>query len=355
MRTTTPAHAASGPGPADGSHRPTQPTVPLAALAAGTWAATYLVLGVLWALGGPGYPFAAADGVAPATGLLDQTTPLVSGLTMATFAVVTGVLTLRLVRGRTDRTTTVLAVVTGLVLAVVLTDVRILMSIGYLPVMLVALAAGQIEVDTITAMVSWPSINLLILMVAGISLATLGGRPLLERAREMDPGRLYRIGQVAVAVAMAVPVGYAVVRLGWLLGIPVGISPEFLASIAAITPIGAGLACFGLLGAVLTLGLVRPWGEVWPRWVPVLRGRPVPPRLPAYAALAVAVPIASAGLMYVRRMIAGAEIGPPGAAAEPGAWLPEMFWPLWALALTVAGLAYLLRRSHGLYLSRWHG
>ncbi|MEU2023085.1 hypothetical protein ABZ565_13075 [Streptomyces sp. NPDC016469] len=28
--------------------------------------------------------------------------------------------------------------------------------------------------------------------------------------------------------------------------------------------------------AFLTLGLVRPWGEVWPRWIPHLGGRRVP-------------------------------------------------------------------------------
>ncbi|MFE0377827.1 hypothetical protein ACFW1M_20085 [Streptomyces inhibens] len=31
--------------------------------------------------------------------------------------------------------------------------------------------------------------------------------------------------------------------------------------------------------AFLTLGLVRPWGEVVPRWVPLLGGRPVIPKL----------------------------------------------------------------------------
>ncbi len=30
--------------------------------------------------------------------------------------------------------------------------------------------------------------------------------------------------------------------------------------------------------ALLTLGLVRPWGEVVPGWVPRLRGRRIPPR-----------------------------------------------------------------------------
>jgi hypothetical protein len=32
------------------------------------------------------------------------------------------------------------------------------------------------------------------------------------------------------------------------------------------------------LAALLTLGLVRPWGERVPRWLPVLGGRRIPPR-----------------------------------------------------------------------------
>ncbi|MFF2148614.1 hypothetical protein [Kitasatospora sp. NPDC058190] len=35
--------------------------------------------------------------------------------------------------------------------------------------------------------------------------------------------------------------------------------------------------------ALLTLGLVSGWGEVFPRWVPFLRGRRVPPRGPLVA------------------------------------------------------------------------
>jgi hypothetical protein len=42
--------------------------------------------------------------------------------------------------------------------------------------------------------------------------------------------------------------------------------------------------------ALLTLGLVRPWGEVVPDWVPRLRGRRIPPR-------AVVVPAAIGGLL----------------------------------------------------------
>ena len=318
----------------------------LPALLAGAWSLAYAVLGLVWAFGGPGRPFAAESTLIPATSLLDQTPAVVSGLTIAGIAVVMGALTLRLVRRHTDRATAVLAVV--------LTDVRILMTMGYLPVMLVALATGDVDPDTLAAMANWPAVNLLLMMVAGVSLTVLGMRPLLARLRDVDPARALWVGRVAVAVAMAVPIGYAITRLGWLLGVPVGISEEFLASISQITPIGAGLGTLALIGAVLTLGLVQRWGEVWPRWVPVLRGRPIPPRGPAYAALAVAVPIAAAGLMYIRKMIAGVQIGPPGAESELGAWLPEMLWPLWAAALAVAALAYLLRRGHGLPVSRRH-
>ena len=326
----------------------------LPALLTGSWSLVYAVLGLLWAFGGPGHPFAGASTLIPATSLLDQTPAVVSGLTIAGIAVVMGALTLRLVRGHTDRATAVLAVTTGLVLAVVLTDVRILMTMGYLPVMLVALATGNVDAGTVAAMANWPAANLLLMMVAGVSLTVLGMRPLLARLRDVDPARALWVGRVAVAVAMAVPIGYAITRLGWLLGVPVGISEEFLTSISQITPIGAGLGTLALIGAVLTLGLVQRWGEVWPRWVPVLRGRSIPPRGPAAAALAVAVPIAAAGLMYIRKMISGVQIGPPGAESELGAWLPEMLWPLWAAALAVAALAYLLRRGHGRPVPRIH-
>lgn len=326
----------------------------LPALLAGAWSLVYVVLGLVWAFGGPGHPFAGGSALIPSTSLLDQTPAMVSGLTIAGIAVVMGVLTLRLARGHADRATAVLAVTTGLVLAVVLTDVRILMTMGYLPVMLVALATGNVDAGTIAAMANWPAVNLLLMMVAGVSLTVLGMRPLLTRLRDVDPDRALQVGRVAVAVAMAVPIGYAITRFGWLLGVPVGISEEFLASISQITPIGAGLGTLALIGAALTLGLVQRWGEVWPRWVPVLRGRPIPPRGPASAALAVAVPIAAAGLMYIRKMIAGAQIGPPGAESELGAWLPEMLWPLWAAALAVAALAYLLRRGRSLPVTRIH-
>lgn len=320
------------------------------------WSVSYLVLGLVWALGGPGYPFDAGRADAGNT-LLDPLPAAVGGSVLAVSALVAGVVAVLAAKDRLNRVTAVVAVVAGVGLAVLLPDVRIMMTAGYLPVMLAAALAGQAEFSMIASMLTWPSVNLLILTAAGVSLMVLGTRALLGgrgRSGSVDgalrpPGSVdgaIRIGWYATAVAVAVPVFYAVTRFGWLLGVPVGISDEFLAYIAEITPIGAGLGAVALLGAVLTVGLVRPWGEIWPRWLPFLGGRPVPARLPAYSALAVSFPITSAGLMYVRRKLSGERLGPDGAEDELGAWLPEMLWPLWGAALAVAALAYLVRRRH---------
>ncbi|WP_049571844.1 hypothetical protein [Nonomuraea sp. SBT364] len=321
-----------------GKRRSAAPVLIIAA-----WSVSYLALGPLWALGGPGYPFD-AGGPGPGSTLLDPLPAAAGGSVLAVAALVAGVVAVLAARGRLNRAAAVAAVVAGAGLAVLLPDVRIMMTAGYLPVMLVAVLTGQAGFSLIAAMLTWPSVNLLILMAAGVSLMVVGTRALLAGPARPGAAGALQAGRYAVAVAVAVPVVYAVTRFGWLLGVPVGISDEFLAYIAEITPIGAGLGAVGLLGALLTLGLVRPWGEIWPRWVPFLRGRPVPARLPAYAALVAALPITSAGLMYVRKKISGEQVGPPGAGDELGAWLPEMLWPLWGAALAVAALAYLARR-----------
>ncbi|MEO3886071.1 hypothetical protein [Nonomuraea sp. B5E05] len=313
---------------------------------------SYLALGLLWAFGGPAYPFD-AGGPGPGSTLLDPLPAAAGGGALAVSALVAGVIAVLAARGPLTRGPAIVAAVAGVCLAVLLPDVRIMMTAGYAPVMAVAALAGLVEWSMIASMLTWPSVNLVIVTVAGVCLMVLGARALMggpERSGSVA-GAL-RVGWYATAVAVAVPVIYAVTRFGWLLGVPVGISDEFLVYIDEITGIGAGLGALGLIGAILTLGLVRPWGETWPRWIPFLRGRPIPAWLPAYTALAVALPITSAGLMYVRKKITGEQMGPVGADDELGAWLPEMLWPLWGVALAVAGLAYLARRRHAAALAR---
>jgi hypothetical protein len=86
----------------------------------------------------------------------------------------------------------------------------------------------------------------------------------------------------AVTIAAALcPVPYGVVRLTWLTPWPLGGNgiDEFVMSnsLDAAARIQGGLFALACtVGVVLTLGLISRWGEVFPRWVPVLSGRAVP-------------------------------------------------------------------------------
>jgi Cys-tRNA(Pro) deacylase len=77
---------------------------------------------------------------------------------------------------------------------------------------------------------------------------------------------------------MVAPVFYAFTRYAWALGFPLGMSEEELrrGQATGMWISGAFLATFGLVGVVLTLGLVQRWGEAFPRWMIGLAGRRVP-------------------------------------------------------------------------------
>jgi hypothetical protein len=98
----------------------------------------------------------------------------------------------------------------------------------------------------------------------------------------------------------------------------VGGSADLLTAEPEIRLHGLLLGLAALAGAVLTTGLISRWGEVWPRWVPVVRGRPVP---------VAAVPLS---VMVV-------------ASGSPVLLLVFPFL-VWGPALGAAVLAYALRR-----------
>lgn len=71
-------------------------------------------------------------------------------------------------------------------------------------------------------------------------------------------------------------------RIVFGLGIPVGFSGEAARVAAGHQPGWGTLYCVVLSVlaealAFLTIGLVRPWGEVAPRWIPLIGGRKVRP------------------------------------------------------------------------------
>lgn len=327
------------------------------------WSLAYLVLAVVWLVGVAGYPFTVAgaersgftplDGVARSVGAL-----VVMALAGIGVLVSFAMASVATPRALTRRLVTASAATLGVCLAVVVPDYRVLVTVAYTPMALVGGLIGVVDPTVIAFAYRWPVVNLMLFTVAGIAFgaAAVGywrrtgdgcgscGRAAAGTAWT-SPSGAARWGRWATGVAVAVPVGYAVTRLAWVLGIPLGISAEFLNTISSIVYVGAALGGMAIGGAVLTLGLVQRWGEAVPRWVPWLGGRRVPVAAAVAPAYAVSVVVTSAGLMFLRLAVSGGfDDVVPGAGGQWAAWLPEMFWPLWGVALAAAATAYWLRR-----------
>ncbi|WP_405186163.1 hypothetical protein OG582_11445 [Streptomyces anulatus] len=151
----------------------------------------------------------------------------------------------------------------------------------------------------------------------------------------VPPPPRWAVRAAHVAAWSTVPSG--VWRLALVLGVPVGVMgrEEFLASFPDNSPLLA-LGYVLLLGAVaeaasyLTLGLVRPWGEVVPRWIPLLGGRPVNTGLTVAAASlgALAVTVLWWVLFFGGLLVA--ESPDPGVSAGEAlfvaAYAPLLLW-----------------------------
>ncbi|MEV5377399.1 hypothetical protein AB0L26_15680 [Streptomyces nondiastaticus] len=110
-------------------------------------------------------------------------------------------------------------------------------------------------------------------------------------ARAVPPPEAWAVRAARLAVACVLP--SSLWRVALALGVPLGFSAgvlrEELHSPGWGTAYMLGLSLLSEALAFLTLGLVRPWGEVMPRWIPVLGGRRVVPRAAVTAAATGAV------------------------------------------------------------------
>ncbi|MFI9205404.1 hypothetical protein [Streptomyces sp. NPDC053048] len=135
-------------------------------------------------------------------------------------------------------------------------------------------------------------------------------------------------------------------RLAIAVGIPVGLGPSEYEQLRAPgwgSVYLVGLSLVAEAFAVLALGLVQGWGEIWPRWIPYLRGRRVPV-LPVtvvagFGALATTV----FGVMFVHTSL--------NADIEASAWgmglLNVVYAPLllWGPLLGAVTVHYYRRRT----------
>lgn len=161
-----------------------------------------------------------------------------------------------------------------------------------------------------------------------------------------DAGRFVDRHRTALTlVAAAGPLPYALVRSTWLTPWPL-LSPD-----QSLPP---EVRLWGLLlggaasvGSVLTLGLIRPWGETFPRWVPRRGGHPVPvPAAVVPGGLVAGIVCAAAVPMLRLALLPAADEVSDGMTLLQRLELALVFpfW-LWGPALALAVWAYARHRS----------
>jgi hypothetical protein len=328
-----------------------------------TWSLIYGALGLYWALGGAGFPFGTEnDPEAAAESILgsaqsDTTAPVIAGL-----GLVGAVAALAMAHGRGSRRPRILRAAllvfawsVAVALLLVIPDLRVLMAVAYAPIFLIGAPFGWPPVNYFEVALPWPVINQFVCIAGGFLWA---GTAVVYWRRSRDacascgrtdvgsgwttPAGAARWGRWATYVAVVVPLPYAAIRWAWVLGVPLGITDEFLreGQETGLWWAGAALSMVDLAGAFLTLGLVQRWGEVFPRWVPFLSGKRVPPAMAIVPASLVSVMVTSAGLHVVRGFLVNGFPAEGWATTAPG-----LLWPVWGVALGAATLAYYRRRG----------
>jgi hypothetical protein len=249
-----------------------------------------------------------------------------------------------------------------------MTDLNLLILLGYIPFAVFGLFSPEKGQGYLQAWTQWETIHQLLCLAGGflwlaatLVYARQSGDACLYCGRRdgpeawTSPSRAARWGRSAVVVAMVAPIFYGLTRFAWALGFPLGMSEAYLrqGQVSGMWVSGLFLAAFGLVGAVLQLGLVQRWGEVFPRSLRVigLAGRRVPIALAIIPAAFVAVLLTVGGLGIwsgLAGMVAAlADSGAEGIDLISGVVFqvgPTLLFPVWGAALAGAALGYYYRR-----------
>ena len=350
-----------------GGIRDWQRWAPYAAVA---WSLIYAAPGIYWAVSGRGFPYppeTVSDMMAPLLGRFGTGVAWIVVILAGLPAAGVGAVMLRGVRGRVFRP---LFITTGALLAGVLlllmTGLNLLVKVAYIPAAVLGLLTAEKGRTYLESFTQWATTHQLLCLIGGfiwlaatVSYARRSGGACLYCGRRdisegwASPIKAARWGRIAVVVAMVTPVFYFLTRCAWALGFPLGMSEEAWrrGQESGMWIGGLSLATFGLVGAVLMLGLVQRWGEVFPRWIIGLAGRRVPIALAVVPASLVSVLLIVGGIgiwsglpqMVANLVNAGTEgIGLIGEIIfQVG---PTLLFPVWGVALAVATLGYYYRR-----------
>lgn len=225
---------------------------------------------------------------------------------------------------------------TAIVALLALMDASTLMAVGYLPAVLIGTVLG-LDRANVSLLLSHGLLLQILLLATVAAFGVLAARRVRTTGDDLADvtARTRRWTRIAIEA----PLLYALTRVLMFFCVP---GFDMFAFGEPVLWAGLGLAVSASLGAWLTCGLVRPWGEVFPRWLPGLRGRRVPVRLAVVPGLLVAVMVATAAKDLFQSLGAG---GLAVIAEWPLVILPSLLWPLWAFALAMATANYGLRRT----------
>jgi hypothetical protein len=349
-----------------GGLRDWQRWAPYAAVA---WSLMYAALGVYWAVSGRGFPYTpgiVSDVMAPLLGRFGPGVTWIVVMMAGIPAAAVGTAMLRGVRTLRSLLITAGALLAG-VLLLLMTSLNLLVKLGYTPYAVLSLLKGAKFGHTyLASLTQWATIHQLLCLIGGfvwlaatVCYSRRSGDACLYCGRREGPEgwqgpiEAARWGRIALYVAMVPPVFYAFTRYAWALGYPLGMTEEYWRRGQEIGTWIAGLflANFGLVGAVLMLGLVQRWGEVFPAWMIGLAGRRVPIALAVVLASLVSVLLVVGGITIasdLNQMVANlAAIGEEEVEII-GAIIfqlgPTLLFPVWGVALAVATLGYYYRR-----------
>ncbi|WP_410641730.1 hypothetical protein [Amycolatopsis sp. lyj-346] len=236
----------------------------------------------------------------------------------------------------------------SIVALLVLMDGSGLVLAGYLPAIVIGSVLGSGEVSLPVLLSPGLALQVTLLLTVA-AFGTVVARRLRPGFGDTGPAPADRAQRLARAeartrfwtkIAIEAPALYALTRVLMFFCVP---GFDMFGFGEPILWAGLGLAVSAAAGAWLTSGLIRPWGEVFPRWIPVLRGRRVPIRLAVVPGLVVAVMVATTAKDLLLTF-ATSDSGLAAVTDWPLVTLPMLLWPLWAFALAMAAAGYGIRR-----------